>query len=112
MMIPSIPNIAAGLFGLGALTPSRQGAKASMGAIPDGAAPANSFAGELAGAMARVESSAKASGELRNQLLRGENVELHTVAIQAQEAQVSFELLLQVRNKLIQGYQEIMRMQI
>ncbi|MDZ7639147.1 MAG: flagellar hook-basal body complex protein FliE [Bryobacterales bacterium] len=76
------------------------------------AAPAASFADELAGAVAQVESSAKASGDLRNRLLRGENVELHTVAIQAQHAQASFELLLQVRNKLIQGYQEIMRMQI
>lgn len=83
---------------------------------PTGGGPAKetpgSFASELAGAVARVEQDAKVSAELQGQLLRGENVELHTVAIHTQQAQVSFELLLQVRNKLIQGYQEIMRMQI
>lgn len=112
MMIPSIPNVASGLPGLNALSDSRHGTRESTAANGLGGAPAASFASEFAGAVAQVESSAKASGDLREKLLRGENVELHTVAIQAQEAQVSFELLLQVRNKLIQGYQEIMRMQI
>lgn len=112
MMIPSIPITAPGLLGLDALSDTRHGPRESTAADVLGGAPAASFASEFAGAVAQVESSAKASGDLRQKLLRGENVELHTVAIQAQEAQVSFELLLQVRNKLIQGYQEIMRMQI
>jgi flagellar hook-basal body complex protein FliE len=111
-MIPSIPTVVPGLLGLDALANLRPNALELKGVKPSGDAPAASFAGELAGAMAQVESSAKASDDLREKLLRGENVELHTVAIQAQHAQASFELLLQVRNKLIQGYQEIMRMQI
>lgn len=111
-MIPSIPTVAPGLLGLDALANLRPDALGPKGVKPSGGAPATSFAGELADAMAQVESSAKASDDLREKLLRGENVELHTVAIQAQHAQASFELLLQVRNKLIQGYQEIMRMQI
>ena len=111
-MIPSIPTVAPGLLGLDALANLRPSALEPNGVKPSGGTPAASFADELAGAMAQVESSAQASGDLREKLLRGENVELHTVAIQAQHAQASFELLLQVRNKLIQGYQEIMRTQI
>ena len=111
-MIPLIPNAVSGLSGLDALANLHSSSRSPGSARFAGQAPAASFATELADAVAHVENSAKASGELRDRLLRGENVELHTVAIQAQEAQVSFELLLQVRNKLIQGYQEIMRMQI
>lgn len=111
-MIPAIPTVAPGLLGLDALANLRPGALEPKEVKISGGAPTASFAEELAGAVAHVESSAHASGELRDKLLRGENVELHTVAIQAQHAQASFELLLQVRNKLIQGYQEIMRMQI
>lgn len=87
------------------LTPAKPSGIAASG-------DASSFATELAGAVERVQQDARVSGKLRDQLLRGEDVELHTVAIHSQQAQASFELLLQVRNKLIQGYQEIMRMQI
>lgn len=111
MMVP-IPSVMSALAGVQEPAASRAGQYASaMDGIPGGV-PAASFAEELAGAVGRVEESAKTSDALRDRLLRGENVELHTVAIQAQDAQISFELLLQVRNKLIQGYQEIMRMQI
>lgn len=101
-MIPAIPSIPSVL-------PSGEGNAAAFRLREH--AP-SSFASELSNAIAHVESSAKASSALTTSLLRGENVELHQVAVQAQEAQISFELLLQVRNKLIQGYQEIMRMQL
>lgn len=111
-MIAPIPGIPSVLTSDPSLAAARAGmASIRGGQIPAGA-PASSFAGELAAAVAHVEASAKASDVLRERLLRGEDVELHTAAIQAQDAQISFELLLQVRNKLIQGYQEIMRMQI
>lgn len=42
--------------------------------------------------------------------LSGEGGELHQVALQQQQAQLAFDLLLQVRNKAVQAYQEIMRM--
>ncbi len=102
-MIPAIPSIPSVL-------PSGEGNAAVPRLGANAATP--SFATELSSAIAHVENSAKASCALTTSLLRGENVELHQVAVQAQEAQISFELLLQVRNKLIQGYQEIMRMQL
>src|SRR3954465_189386 len=44
--------------------------------------------------------------------LTGENEELHNLALTAQKAEMAFELGLQVRNKVVQAYQEIMRMQM
>ncbi|MCU0228285.1 MAG: flagellar hook-basal body complex protein FliE [Bryobacterales bacterium] len=82
---------------------------------PSGAndsAQGGNFATELQRAIATVDRSAKDSTALSEKLIRGESVELHTVALRAQEASMQFDLLLQVRNKLIQGYQEIMRLQV
>ncbi len=44
--------------------------------------------------------------------LNGEITDIHQVTIAAQKARVSLELLLNIRNKLMESYQEIMRMQI
>lgn len=76
------------------------------------AAPAGSFAAELANAVGRVEKSLQQSDAITKTMLQGESVDLHQVALRAQEAQLQFEMFLQVRNKLIQGYQEMMRMQV
>lgn len=42
----------------------------------------------------------------------GEVQNLHQVMIHMEEAKASFQLLLQVRNRLLDAYQEVMRMQI
>ncbi|HUI55139.1 MAG TPA: flagellar hook-basal body complex protein FliE [Bryobacteraceae bacterium] len=44
--------------------------------------------------------------------LSGENEELHTTILATQKAQLAFELGLQVRNKVVDAYQEIMKMQL
>ena len=53
------------------------------------------------------EASAAVSG-----LQSGQNVSLHQAVIAMEEANVSFQLMVEVRNKLLDSYQEIMRMQI
>ena len=44
--------------------------------------------------------------------LSGEGEELHQVALKTQQADLSFQLFMQVRNKVVSAYQEVMRMQI
>lgn len=46
------------------------------------------------------------------QFLAGESVDVHKVVLDQQRSQIAFDLLLQVRNKAVQAYQEVMRMQI
>ena len=44
--------------------------------------------------------------------LAGEGGELHQIALDTQRAQLAFELFLQVRNKVVDAYQEVMRSQV
>ena len=42
----------------------------------------------------------------------GETNNLHQAMIAMQEASVAFSLMVEMRNKLVEGYQEVMRMQV
>jgi len=44
--------------------------------------------------------------------LSGEGDDLHKTIMQTQRADLAMELFLQVRNKVVQAYQEVMRMQV
>jgi flagellar hook-basal body complex protein FliE len=52
------------------------------------------------------------AGDAVTGLLSGQNVPLHHAMIAMEEASVSFQLMVEVRNKLLEGYQELMRMQV
>ena len=65
----------------------------------------NQFVGE-------VNSKQMASTQAVNDLLSGKDVPLHQAMIAMQEAGVAFQLMVEVRNKLLEGYQELMRMQV
>lgn len=42
----------------------------------------------------------------------GQGVPLHQVVLANEEASISFQLMVEVRNKLLESYQELMRMQV
>ena len=63
-------------------------------------------------AVSKVESFRTNADESVNRFLSGEGEELHTVAIKTQQAELSFDLFMQVRNKIVAAYQEVMRMQV
>ncbi|MET0587030.1 MAG: flagellar hook-basal body complex protein FliE [Novosphingobium sp.] len=68
------------------------------------------FAGALKSALDGVSATqAKAEG-LSNAYQRGEVTDIASVMLARQEAGVAFEATLQVRNRLLSAYQEIMRM--
>jgi flagellar hook-basal body complex protein FliE len=52
------------------------------------------------------------AGSAAQKFMTGENEELHTVALAGQQAELAFELGLQVRNKVVSAYQEVMKMQL
>jgi len=53
----------------------------------------------------------KADGQME-EFAVGKRSDLHEVVLATEKADLSFKLLLQVRNKLLEAYQEIMRMQV
>jgi flagellar hook-basal body complex protein FliE len=73
---------------------------------------AGSFENILNDAIQKVESYRATADTAVQRFLTGEDEELHKVAIATQQAELSFELFLQVKNKVVQAYQEMMRMQI
>ena len=68
-----------------------------------------SILNESVQAVEQERSTANASAD---RFLSGEGEELHHVAMAAQRAELSFELFMQVRNKVVSAYQEVMRMQV
>ncbi|KAF0171816.1 MAG: flagellar hook-basal body complex protein FliE [Limisphaerales bacterium] len=69
--------------------------------------------GEMLGNLVQgVNEKQAISKDTVNALLAGQNVPLHQAMIAMEEASVSFQLMVEVRNKLLESYQELMRMQV
>ena len=73
-----------------------------------GAAP--SFGQALKDAIASVDHLQRDSEAAQSSFARGEEVDLHDVLIRIEEAEVAFKTMMEVRNKLVDAYKEIMRM--
>lgn len=52
------------------------------------------------------------AGKAVQKMVAGENIDLHEVMIAVEKARTSFDLLMEVRNKAVETYRELMRMQI
>jgi len=91
--------------------------KISTEAVPSAlpaATPAdsNSFSSLLGKMVSEVNTQQQVSAQSVNALQSGANVPLHQAVISMEEASVSFQLMVEVRNRLLESYQEIMRMQM
>jgi flagellar hook-basal body complex protein FliE len=75
-------------------------------------APTGGFQSILEGMIGGVEKSQAQAQQMVDSYLAGGNEEIHTVALASQRASLEFELALQVRNKVVGAYQEVMRMQL
>ncbi len=73
---------------------------------------ASPFANTLAQMVNEVGAKQSAASDAVNGLLSGQSVPLHQAMIAMEEASVSFQLMVEVRNRLLDSYQELMRMQV
>jgi flagellar hook-basal body complex protein FliE len=76
------------------------------------AAKPGEFQSLLENAVYRVEGFRTQANQAVERLLSGEGEELHTALMATQRAELAFDLGLQVRNKVVDAYQEIMKMQL
>jgi len=97
---PKIP--ANELQGLGNISTPQPGAAQGGRAFSD-------FLGQM---VQDVNAKQAAASRAVEGVLTGQNVPLHQAMIAMEEASVSFQLMVEVRNKLLESYQELMRMQI
>jgi flagellar hook-basal body complex protein FliE len=80
-------------------------------ASPAGASQA-SFGDLFTKAVDRVAGAQQEARVSIESFLNGETEDLHKVALATQRASLEFDMFLQVRNKVISAYQEVMRSQI
>lgn len=71
-----------------------------------------SFTSVLKKSIENLNQSQVQSDIMTEKLARGENVDLHQVMIASQKASITMQATLEVRNKVIEAYQEMMRMQV
>lgn len=70
------------------------------------------FAEVLKESLNKVNEAQLQSDALTEKLAKGGNVDLHEVMIASQKASVTLSLTMEIRNKAVEAYQEIMRMQV
>lgn len=71
-----------------------------------------SFAALLNDAIKKLNDTQIEADNLTMEFLTGELQDLHQVTIAMQEAKLSMQLAVEVRNKVVEAYQEISRMQV
>jgi flagellar hook-basal body complex protein FliE len=75
-------------------------------------APTEGFGTWFANELGNVNDKLIGANLEAQKIATGSNENLHEVMMHLQDARMSFELLAQVRNRLLESYQEVMRMQV
>lgn len=73
---------------------------------------AGSFGDLLKGLVEEANDQHASSDQLVESLAKGEPTDVHRVMMAMTEADLSFRMLLEVRNRLVDAYQEIQRMPV
>ena len=74
--------------------------------------PGKSFADTLKDAVGNVNEMQKASDKSMQNLATGKTDDVASVMIAAEKADIALKVMVQVRNKIIDAYQEVMKMQV
>lgn len=77
-----------------------------------GPAPTDGFGAMIDNLVSTVDAKDAAAQLATKQVLLGKSDQMHQSVIAMQEASVAFNLMVEVRNKLVDSYQELMRMQV
>lgn len=80
--------------------------------LPEPAQRPSEFGNAFQDAMDSVDDAQKSANAEVEAFVAGEQENLHEVMIAMNQAQLSFQLMTEVRNRSLETYQELMRMQI
>ena len=84
----------------------------SLDSISRSASEGSPFRKVLGSAIDQVELSRSDASQNVQRFLSGEGDDLHSTILSVQRADLEFEMAMQLRNKVVSAYQEIMRMQM
>ena len=105
MLIPSIPAIPA----IGPVTPPTPAAGGASGAPGSGS---GGFGSMLAGEIGKLDALQQQATTASQQLATGQATDVSTVAMEVERASLALQLASQVRNKAVEAYNELFRMQV
>jgi flagellar hook-basal body complex protein FliE len=80
--------------------------------VPQSQPGGTSFGETLKDAIGKVDASQNAANEQIEAFVAGETDDLHEVMISMNQAKLTFQLMTEVRNRAMETYQELMRMQV
>lgn len=106
-LTPDLARTAIPQYELGKLSPTSP-IQPSTAITPAG----GNFESTLGQLVSGVTAKQAAAGDAVAGLATNAGVPLHRAMIAMEEASVSFQLMVEVRNKLLESYQELMRMQV
>lgn len=72
----------------------------------------NNFSKMINDAIGKVNDSQINADNKIESFVKGEDVNMHEVMLSMQEAQISMQLLIEVRNKVVEAYQEVNKIQL
>lgn len=70
------------------------------------------FGDVLKGLVEETNELQRNAGELQGKFLLGEVQDLHSVMVAVEEASIAFNLVMEIRNKLLESYQTLLRMPV
>lgn len=88
----------------------KQGSGSGSGS--EAAAPAQSFGSMLTDKISGLNQALEDSSKAAQAVATGQSMDISTVTTQIEKASLEFQLASQIRNKALEAYQEIFRMQI
>jgi len=74
--------------------------------------PATSFSDVLKDSISKVSELEKDANQQAENLVKMEGQDIHNTMIAVEKADLSYQLMMQIRNKIISAYEEIMRIQV
>lgn len=80
--------------------------------LPTAGDEGGNFSDVLKNYLRQVNNSLNEAEKMTQDFALGKNIELHQVVLATEQASLALQLTIQIRNKIIEAYQEVMRMQL
>jgi flagellar hook-basal body complex protein FliE len=78
----------------------------------EGSVPVESFGEAVQSALSHLSRLQHQADQAVEHMSSGQKVDVHQTMVALEKASVSFQLIMQIRNKIVSAYEEIMRMQL
>jgi flagellar hook-basal body complex protein FliE len=91
--------------------PAFTGTLPTSPSLPSSSEGEGGFGATLKNAISQVNDLSDASDQKVAELVQGDRSDVHNVMIAVEKADIAFQLMMQVRNKIVNAYQEVSKLQ-